>query len=112
MQNDKFHRRYDGSIDVDAYRREAIALRVQTWTRFFKQLRRVAAPVTNAAISAAGALPRPHIPSGHAGAGEAYPFLRVKRTSLGTRSVMHQRTRFVKVTQYPRPVRSWSSWHS
>jgi hypothetical protein len=63
MHNDKIHRRYDGSIDKDAYRREAIALRVQTWTRFFKQLRRVTAPVTNAAISAVGALLRPHVAS-------------------------------------------------
>ena len=84
MQNDKIHRRYDGSIDIDAYRREAIALRVQTWTRFFKQLRRVAAPVTNAAISAAGALPRPHI-------GSARVIKHVGPTLFGTQRTCRRR---------------------
>ena len=42
MQTDKFHRRSNGTIDVDAYRKEALALRTQTLTRFFKRFGRLA----------------------------------------------------------------------
>ena len=34
MQTDKIHRRSNGTIDIDAYRKEASALRTQTFKRF------------------------------------------------------------------------------
>jgi len=42
MQTDKFHRRSNGTIDVDAYRKKTLALRKQTLIRFFKRFGRVA----------------------------------------------------------------------
>jgi hypothetical protein len=42
MQTDKIHRRSNGTIDIDAYRKEASALRTQTLTRFLKRFGRVA----------------------------------------------------------------------
>jgi hypothetical protein len=41
MQTDKIHRRSNGTIDIDAYRKEASALRTQTLTQMFKRLGRV-----------------------------------------------------------------------
>ena len=32
MQTDKIHRRSNGTIDIDAYRKEASALRTQTYS--------------------------------------------------------------------------------
>jgi hypothetical protein len=34
MQTDKIHRRSNGTIDIDAYRKKASALRTQTFKRF------------------------------------------------------------------------------
>jgi hypothetical protein len=64
MQTDNFCRRTNGTIDIDAYRQEAIVLRAQTRTHFLKCMGRVARPIVGAAVIAAGALLlRPSLPA-------------------------------------------------
>ena len=41
MRTDKIYRHSNGTIDIDAYRKEALALRAQTLTQFFKRFGRV-----------------------------------------------------------------------
>jgi uncharacterized protein DUF3455 len=58
MPTDNFRRRTNGTIDIDAYRQEAIVLRTQTRTRFFQQTAFVARPFIGlaAAVVALGLL--------------------------------------------------------
>lgn len=48
MQFDPTHRRYNGTIDIDSYRREAHTLREETRTEFFKSIGRAARPLIGA----------------------------------------------------------------
>ena len=47
MQNDAIRRRSNGTIDIDSYRRDALMLREQTRTEFFRSIGRAVRPLTD-----------------------------------------------------------------
>ncbi|MGB9045153.1 MAG: hypothetical protein WCC81_22185 [Pseudolabrys sp.] len=46
MQIEPIRRRSNGTIDIDSYRRDALMLREQTRTEFFRSIARAVRPLT------------------------------------------------------------------
>jgi hypothetical protein len=48
MHNDNVHRRANGTIDIDFYRREAFFLRREATTKFFRRVGQIGRPLIKA----------------------------------------------------------------
>jgi hypothetical protein len=71
MQTDTIRRRSNGTIDIDGYRQEALTLRAQTRTQFFRSLGRVARPVIGTAAITVAYISALHLMSQGSVAAEA-----------------------------------------